>query len=68
MPDIPIYTLSNISGETGVLNHVSSNFIAFSTISGENVILNYDEIPSTDPNTEGQVWRDSNGFLKISSG
>ena len=63
MPDIPIYTLSNISGETGILN-----FVAFNTISGESVILNYDEIPSTDPNNEGQVWRDSNGFLKISSG
>lgn len=68
MSDIPIYTLSNISGETGILNHLSSNFVAFNTISGENVILNYDTIPSTDPNNEGQVWRDSNGFLKISSG
>ena len=78
MAEIPIYILSSISGETGVFNHtnsssissasLSSNYISSNSVSAGYLILDYDNVPSTDPLSKGAVWRDSNGFLKISSG
>lgn len=84
MAEIPVYTLSNISGETGVFDNIncssavnsnsvsstslSSNFISSNSISGGYLVLNYDAIPSIDPISKGAVWRDSNNFLKISAG
>lgn len=89
MAEIPVYTLSNISGETGIFDDIncsstinsnsilstsisstslSSNFISSNSISGGYLVLDYDAIPSIDPVSKGAVWRDSNNFLKISTG
>lgn len=38
-----------------------------SCLSGAHVILNYDSLPKSNPNTRGRVWID-NGALMISSG
>tara|TARA_A100001037_G_scaffold279969_1_gene282314 strand:+ start:183 stop:674 length:492 start_codon:yes stop_codon:yes gene_type:complete len=38
-----------------------------SCLSGSNVVLNYDSLPKSNPNTKGRVWID-NGALMISSG
>lgn len=75
--------LSSVSGETGIFNHtnssnissnsvssssLSSNYISSNSISGGYLTLDYDNIPSVDPLVKGAVWRDTNNFLKISTG
>lgn len=93
MAKLPIYTLSNISGETGIyyqldaskINSISGVVSEFDSdnisclnidcqdvdtnnVSTTSLSLNYDLLPSSDPAIKGVVWRDSNNFLKISSG
>lgn len=93
MAKLPIYTLSNISGETGIyyqldaskINSISGAVSEFDSdnisclnidcqdldtnnVSTTSLRLDYDSLPSSDPAIRGAVWRDSNNFLKISSG
>ena len=53
-----IYTLSNISGQSG----------SFHNLSGSYLELDYYNLPAQDPLIRGHVWRDQNDFLKISAG
>jgi len=53
-----IYTLSNISGQSG----------SFHNLSGSYLELDYYNLPVQDPLIRGHVWRDQNDFLKISAG
>lgn len=83
MAKVPLYTLSNTSGESGIfqnldsdvsdLGQVSALSISSSSISSSSaslgyLILDYDNIPTVDPLIKGAVWRDGSDFLKISSG
>ncbi len=83
MAKVPLYTLSNTSGESGIfqnldsdvsdLGQVSASSISSSSISSSSaslgyLILDYDNIPTVDPLIKGAVWRDGSDFLKISSG
>jgi hypothetical protein len=83
MAKVPLYTLSNTSGESGIfqnldsdvsdLGQVSASSISSSSISSISaslgyLILDYDNIPTVDPLVRGAVWRDGSDFLKISSG
>jgi hypothetical protein len=83
MAKVPLYTLSNTSGESGIfqnldsdvsdLGQVSASSISSSSISSSSaslgyLILDYDNIPTVDPLVRGAVWRDGSDFLKISSG
>jgi len=90
---LPIYTLSNISGETGILYQLDASKINSASgvvsefdsnnisclnidcqdvdtnnISTASLQLNYDSLSTSDPGIKGVIWRDSNNFLKISSG
>jgi len=58
------------SGDVGV--NISNPLYTFhvngsSCLSGAHVILNYDSLPKSNPNTRGRVWI-NNGALMISSG
>lgn len=83
MAKVPLYTLSNTSGESGIfqnldsdvsdLGQVSALSISSSSISSSSaslgyLILDYNNIPAVDPLIRGAVWRDGSDFLKISSG
>ena len=83
MAKVPLYTLSNTSGESGIFQNLDSNVsdlgqVSASSISSSSIssssaslgylILDYDNIPTADPLIKGAVWRDGSDFLKISSG
>jgi hypothetical protein len=83
MAKVPLYTLSNTSGESGIFQNLDSNVsdlgqVSASSISSSSIssssaslgylILDYDNIPTVDPLIRGAVWRDGSDFLKISSG
>ena len=44
-------------------------FIGPCTISGSDyIVLDYDQLPASDPGVKGRVWRDSNDHLAVSAG
>jgi hypothetical protein len=40
----------------------------FSIGNSGNIVIDYDTLPTSDPGSAGQLWRDTNNFLKISPG
>lgn len=67
--DITTFVVTD-SGKVGVNIDdplYSFHVVGSSCLSGAHVVLNYDSLPKSNPNTKGRVWV-SNGALMISSG
>ena len=65
--DSSITTVGNISGNNVMAALLSGSALTIFNQSGGDTVVNFTNLPSTDPVKSGQLWNDS-GSLKISAG